>query len=152
MVTITSFAKHADMKAGPVKGSPSDTTPNFSFNENLHLCFDHHASDLERVGVRGNQMINPNEPSATRVFYEHCSGTSKFSKFSTELMKAVDRTDPAQYSKESIQGSRCSRVKSNVVISDMHERRRIGTDQQVPDLYPLSRLQYFKKNQNALKG
>ena len=146
MVTITLFAEPADMKAGCVEDSPSDTTPNFSYNEDLHLYFDHHASDLERVGAHDNQMINPNEPSAAQVFYEHCSGTSKFSKFSTELMKAVDRTDPAQYSKENIQGPRCSRDKGKVVISDVRERRRIGADQPVPGLYPLSRVQYFNKN------
>ena len=86
MVTITMFAEPADMKAGCVEDSPSDTTPNFSYNEDLHLRFDHHASDLERVGAHDNQIINPNEPSAARVFYEYCSSTSKFSKFSTELI------------------------------------------------------------------
>ena len=39
-----------------------------------HYCFDHHASEVARVGSQHNLAIDPQAPSAARVVYDYYSG------------------------------------------------------------------------------
>jgi nanoRNase/pAp phosphatase (c-di-AMP/oligoRNAs hydrolase) len=66
------------------------------------LCFDHHISETERVGLRENHVISPDAPSAARVVYDYFGGKEKFPSIPDNLMEAVDKADSAQFSEEDI--------------------------------------------------
>lgn len=102
MVGATLFAEPADMQAGHIAVGPDDITANLPYIESVHLCFDHHVSELERVGARDNLVIDPDAPSAARVIYKHFGGKQGFPQISEELMAAVDQADSAQYTEEDI--------------------------------------------------
>ncbi len=102
MVGATLFAEPADMQAGRIAVGPEDITANLPYMESVHLCFDHHVSEVERVGRRDNLVIDPEAPSAARVIYEHFGGRQGFPQISDELMAAVDQADSAQYTEEDI--------------------------------------------------
>jgi nanoRNase/pAp phosphatase (c-di-AMP/oligoRNAs hydrolase) len=68
----------------------------------VHLCFDHHVSESERVGAKDNHIIDPHAPSAARVVYEYYGGADKLPKISSKLMEEVDKADSAQYGREDI--------------------------------------------------
>jgi len=96
------FAEPKAMQDGLIKITPNDITTNLPYVEGVHLCFDHHISETERVGQRDNHIIDPNAPSAARVVYNHFGGKDKFPSIPDELMEAVDKADSAQYSEEDI--------------------------------------------------
>ncbi len=96
------FAEPKAMQDGLVKITENDITTNLPYVEGVHLCFDHHVSETERVGDRENHIIEADAPSAARVVYNHFGGKDKFPSIPDELMEAVDRADSAQYSEEDI--------------------------------------------------
>ncbi len=96
------FADPGDMQAGKVAVSDRDITANLPYRDEVHLCFDHHLSEIERVGEHSNLIIDPKAPSAARVIYSHFGGKQKFPKISDDLMAAVDQADSAQYTREDI--------------------------------------------------
>lgn len=96
------FAEPKEMQDGLVKITSNDITTNLPYVEGVHLCFDHHVSETERVGDRDNHIIDPNAPSAARVVYNHFGGKEAFPSIPDELMDAVDKADSAQYSEEDI--------------------------------------------------
>lgn len=102
MIDGIKFAEPGDMQAGKVAVSERDITANLPYRDEVHLCFDHHLSEVERVGERRNLIIDPEAPSAARVIYTHFGGKQKFPKISDELMAAVDQADSAQYTMEDI--------------------------------------------------
>jgi oligoribonuclease NrnB/cAMP/cGMP phosphodiesterase (DHH superfamily) len=102
MVGTTLLAEPADMQAGRIAVGPDDLTANLPYVEAVHLCFDHHVSELERVGKRENLVIDAQAPSAAGVIYQHFGGAKGFPNISAELMAAVDQADSAQYSEEDI--------------------------------------------------
>ena len=102
MIDDIVFAEPNDMQQGRVPVSEKDISANLPFVEGIHLCFDHHASELERVGERDNLVIDPDAPSAARVVYKHFGGKEKFPAISTDLLDAVDQADSAQFTEEDI--------------------------------------------------
>lgn len=102
MIDDTLFAEPADMQGGRVKVGPDDITSNLPYVEHVHMCFDHHVSEIERVGARDNLIIDPDAPSAARLIYQHFGGKDGFPEISEELMAAVDQADSAQYTEEDI--------------------------------------------------
>jgi len=102
MIDDTAFAEPADMQAGRVAVEDRDITANLPYVEGVHLCFDHHSSELDRVGEHDNLVIDPHAPSTARVIYRHYGGKSGFPEISEELMAAVDQSDSAQFSEEDI--------------------------------------------------
>ena len=102
MVGETLLAEPADMQAGKIAVGPDVITANLPYVEQVHLAFDHHVSELERVGTHENLVIDPNAPSAARVIYKHFGGKEGFPQISEELMAAVDQADSAQYTEEDI--------------------------------------------------
>lgn len=102
MVDEVVFAEPNDMQRGLVQVSSRDITSNLPYRDEVHLCFDHHRSELERVGQRDNLVNDPEAPSAARVIYEHYGGASGFPEISAEMMAAVDQADSAQYNMEDI--------------------------------------------------
>ena len=103
MLESIKFVHPKDVQDGKVELGPTDITTNLPYSENVHLAFDHHVSEVTRVGVgKTNQVIIPNAPSAARVVYEHFGGKQAFPRVSDELMAVVDKADSAQFTLDEI--------------------------------------------------
>jgi len=102
MIEDISFAEPQEMQAGKVAIGTHDITANLPYVEGVHICFDHHVSESERIGARENHIINPTAPSAARVVYEYYGGAEKLPNISLDLMAAVDKADSAQYKEEEV--------------------------------------------------
>jgi len=96
------FVHPKDMQDGKVPVTERDITTNLPYVEGVHLAFDHHASETERVGKRDNHIIDPDAPSAARVVWRYYGGKEKFSDIPDEMMEAVDKADAAQFSRDEI--------------------------------------------------
>ncbi len=102
MIDDILFAEPNDMQQGRVPVSDKDISANLPYVEGIHLCFDHHLSEVERVGEKDNLIIDADAPSAARVVYRHFGGKESFPRISVELLDAVDQADSAQYTGEDI--------------------------------------------------
>jgi len=102
LVSEVVFAEPRAMQAGLVHINENDITTNLPYVDGVHLCFDHHVSEKERVGPKENHIIEADAPSAARVVYNYFGGKEKFPSISDELMAAVDKADSADYSEEDI--------------------------------------------------
>ena len=98
------FVHPKDMQDGTVDVTPRDITTNLPYVASCYLCFDHHASEVERAGGEcyKNQIIDPEAPSAARVVYNHYGGKTVFSDISDDMMEAVDKADSAQFTPNEI--------------------------------------------------
>ncbi len=97
------FVHPKDMQDGKIEVTNRDITTNLPYVEGVHLAFDHHASEIERVGGhRENHIIDPIAMSAARVVYDHYGGEEALPNVDDEMMDAVDTCDAAQLSKEQI--------------------------------------------------
>ena len=96
------FAEPKAMQDGLVKITENDITTNLPYVDGVHLCFDHHISETERVTDHDNHVIDADAPSAARVVYNHFGGKEKFPNIPDDLMDAVDRADSAQFTEEDI--------------------------------------------------
>ena len=102
MIEEITFVHPKDMQDGKVSISNRDITTNLPYVDGAHLVFDHHASEVERVGSRPNHVIDATAPSASRVVWRHYGGKERFPKVSDEMMTAVDQADSAQYGRADI--------------------------------------------------
>ncbi len=97
------FVHPKDVQDGKVELTPGDITTNLPYRPEVHLAFDHHASETERVNGRpDNHVIDPNAMSAARVVYDYFGGAERFPAISSEMMNAVDKADAAQFSRTEI--------------------------------------------------
>jgi len=97
------FVHPKDMQDGKIAVTSRDISTNLPYVEGIGLCFDHHASEVERVGgKRDNHVIDESAMSAARVVYDHYGGKAKFPRVSDEMMAAVDKCDAARLSREEI--------------------------------------------------
>lgn len=99
------FAHPKDMQDGVIEVGPRDITTNLPYCAGVHMCFDHHASETTRVqGDPDNRVIDAHAPSAARVVYNYFGGRDNpaFAHISEDMMKAVDKADAAQFSREDI--------------------------------------------------
>ena len=99
-----SFVHPKDMQDGKVEIGPRDITTNLPYVPGCHLAFDHHASELSRLGDQrpANLIIDADSPSAARVVYKHFGGAAAFPNITAEMMDAVDKADSAHFSVEEI--------------------------------------------------
>ena len=102
MIDEVIFAEPGEMQSGKIPVTDNDITTNLPYVEGVHLCIDHHRSEIERVGEKENLIINPDKPSAARVVYDHFGGAAAFPNISQEMLDAVDKADAAQYTEEDI--------------------------------------------------
>ncbi|MCK5167437.1 MAG: exopolyphosphatase [Rhodospirillaceae bacterium] len=102
IVSEVVFAEPRAMQAGLVNITENDITTNLPYVDGVHLCFDHHVSESERVGPKENHIIDPDAPSAARVVYNYFGGKEKFPSIDDALMTAVDKADSADYNEEDI--------------------------------------------------
>lgn len=103
LIDDVTFAHPKDMQDGLVEVGPNDITTNLPYVEGVYLAFDHHASEVERVGEqKDNHVIDETAPSAARVVYDYFGGAAKMPDITAEMMDAVDKADSAAFSKEEI--------------------------------------------------
>jgi nanoRNase/pAp phosphatase (c-di-AMP/oligoRNAs hydrolase) len=98
------FVHPKDMQDGKIEIGPRDITTNLPYVAGCHMAFDHHASEIIRLGHNrpANLIIDAGAPSAARVVYNHFGGAEAFPNISDEMMAAVDQADSAQYSRDDI--------------------------------------------------
>lgn len=97
------FVHPKDMQDGLIEVSDQDISTNLPYVEGIGLAFDHHLSEVSRVGEsRPNHIIDPNAMSAARVVYNYYKQGDNLHRISDEIMEAVDKADAAQYSLEEI--------------------------------------------------
>ncbi len=97
MIDEVEFVHPKDMQDGKVEVSARDITTNLPYVEGVHLAFDHHISELERVGTKDNYITDPDASSCAGVVYEYFGGEEKFPKIDEELMWAVDKVDSGNF-------------------------------------------------------
>lgn len=103
MLDTIKFVHPKDVQDGKIELTADDITTNLPYSENVYLAFDHHFSETLRVqGVKANQIIDPNAPSAARVVYEYFGGREAFPNVPEEMMLAVDKADSAQFTQEEV--------------------------------------------------
>ena len=102
MIDEIKFVHPKDMQDGRVPVSERDITTNLPYCEGVHLAFDHHSSEVLRVGKRDNHIIDPHADSAARVVFRHYGGMESFADIPEEMMVAVDQADSARFSQDEI--------------------------------------------------
>ncbi len=99
LIDEITFVHPKDMQDGKIAIGPRDITTNLPYVPGAHLAFDHHESEIARLGERPtNHIIEAHAPSAARVVYNYYGGAQTFQRITRELMQAVDQADSAQYS------------------------------------------------------
>lgn len=99
------FVHPKDMQDGKVEITDRDITTNLPYVPGVHLAFDHHDSELERVADSpDNHVIVAGAMSAARVVFDHFGGRDAFDpdRITDVMMDAVDKADAAQFSLEEI--------------------------------------------------
>ncbi len=104
MIDEITFVHPKDMQDGKVPITDRDITTNLPYVPGAAMVFDHHASEMERVGGTKdpNYIIDPTADSAARVVYRHYGAEKTFPMISEALMQAVDQADSARYSLDDI--------------------------------------------------
>jgi nanoRNase/pAp phosphatase (c-di-AMP/oligoRNAs hydrolase) len=99
------FVHPKDMQDGKVEVRPTDITTNLPYVPGVHLAFDHHDSEVERLdGLKpANHVIDPAARSAARVVFDHFGGETVFGGQPwNELLPAVDKADSADFTEGEI--------------------------------------------------
>lgn len=97
------FVHPKDMQDGIIEVGPRDITTNLPYVPTAYLAFDHHASELERVGeTHDNYVTDVSAPSAARVVYNYFGGAARFPDIAEDMMTAVDKADSAAFTREDI--------------------------------------------------
>ena len=97
------FVHPKDMQDGTILISENDISTNLPYVQGVHIAFDHHSSEMERLDdAPANHVIDPDAPSAARVVFDYYGGRQEFKRVSEEMMDAVDKADSAQFSKDEI--------------------------------------------------
>jgi len=92
------FVHPKDMQDGLIEVTGQDISTNLPYVEGVHLAFDHHLSEISRLGEKkDNHIIEPDAPSAARVVYNYYGGKERFSMISEDMMVAVDKADAAWF-------------------------------------------------------
>ena len=103
MIDDIKFVHPKDMQDGRIRVTDKDITTNLPYVKGVHMAFDHHSSELTRVGsTNKNHIFDPEAPSAARLVYEYYNGRTRLKKIGKEIMTAVDKSDSAQFTKEEI--------------------------------------------------
>ena len=97
------FVHPRQMQHGQVVLTERDISSNLPYVAGIYMAFDHHLSEITRVGTDCRNFIcNPEKPSAARVIYEYFNMTEKFPSLFDELLLNVDKADSADFTKEDI--------------------------------------------------
>lgn len=97
------FVHPKDMQDGLIEVGPRDITTNLPYVDTVCMAFDHHASEVERVGSgQVNYVTDVDAPSAARVVYNYFGGAERFVNISDDMMRAVDKADSAAFTRDDI--------------------------------------------------
>lgn len=99
------FVHPKDMQDGKIEITDRDITTNLPYVPGVHLAFDHHDSEVERVrDSPDNHIIVAGAESAARVVFDHFGGRGAFDpeRITDDMMDAVDKADAAQFSLDEI--------------------------------------------------
>jgi nanoRNase/pAp phosphatase (c-di-AMP/oligoRNAs hydrolase) len=98
------FVHPKDMQDGKVELLPTDITTNLPYVPGVHLAFDHHDSEVDRVGADNDgHVIVAAADSAARVVYDHFGGREVFGAEPwDEILEFVDKADAAKFSESEI--------------------------------------------------
>jgi nanoRNase/pAp phosphatase (c-di-AMP/oligoRNAs hydrolase) len=98
------FVHPKDMQDGKIELRPTDITTNLPYQPGVHIAFDHHDSEVERVADSpDNHVIVAGADSAARVVYEYFGGQEVFGRDPwDEILEAVDKADAAKFSESEI--------------------------------------------------
>ena len=103
MIDGIKFVHPKDMQDGTVLVADTDISTNLPYVKGVHLAFDHHASEIKRLGsLPRNYIVDPNAPSAARVVYRYYGGAERFPRVSEDMMAAVDKSDSGQLTETDI--------------------------------------------------
>ena len=96
------FVHPKDLQDGKIDVTEKDLLANVPYVTGCGMWFDHHASELERIGVdatvEGAQYA---APSAARIVYEYYGGSNRLPHME-EMVTAVDRVDSAHLTVDEI--------------------------------------------------
>lgn len=102
MIDDMKFVHPKDMQDGIIEVTENDILANVPYVPGCGLWFDHHSSELERMGekveFKGETRL---APSAARVVYDYYGGRETFGDID-DIMQGVDKADAAQFSREDI--------------------------------------------------
>lgn len=104
LVQDVTFVHPQDMQAGNIAVDDGVVTANLPYVEGCHLAFDHHSSELQRMGgARPDNLINdPEAASCARVIYDHFGAEAAFPTIPATLLRAVDKADAAEFTEMEI--------------------------------------------------
>ncbi len=102
IVDSWTFVHPKDVQDGLVEVTKNDVLANVPFAEGCGMWFDHHSSELARMG-RDNRTLGECRlaPSTARVIYDYYDGDNRLSHFS-ELVIDCDKVDSGQLTLEEI--------------------------------------------------
>jgi hypothetical protein len=96
------FVHPKDIQDGKITATDNDIVANIPYIKGCKLWFDHHSSEIERLGEKVYfEGVSKLAPSCARVIYEYYGGDEKFKQFS-EMIYYVDKTDSANLSIDEI--------------------------------------------------
>lgn len=95
------FAHPKDLQDGKVEVGSKDVLANVPYVKGCGLWFDHHTSEMERLGDIEFEGESKPLPSCARVIYEYY-GADKFPETFIPMMDAVDKVDSADLTPEEI--------------------------------------------------
>ncbi len=103
MIADIKFVHPKDVQDGKIEITHNDITTNLPYIEAAHMVFDHHASEIIRVGTnKPHHIIDPDAPSTARVVYNYFGGKEVFPNIPDAMMIAVDKADSAQFTMEDV--------------------------------------------------
>ena len=95
------FVHPKDIQDGLVEANENDVLANIPYIKGCGIWFDHHTSEIERLGditCEGDRRITP---SCARIVYDYYGGAARFPKM-TEMINFVDRVDSADLTADEI--------------------------------------------------
>jgi len=102
LIDDVKFVHPKDLQDGSFQAESRDILCNVPYVPGCGMWFDHHSSELDRVGWDQNvEGVSKKAPSCAGIVYEFFGGEQKFGKFA-ELVKVVDKVDSGQLTLDDI--------------------------------------------------
>ncbi|MCC8194289.1 MAG: exopolyphosphatase [Deltaproteobacteria bacterium] len=93
LVDRYAFVHPKDLQDGLFPVDKNDILANVAYAPGCGMWFDHHSSELDRVGTVAVEGLVKVAPSCARVVWEYFGGHAKFSAHLDSLLEAVDKVD-----------------------------------------------------------
>lgn len=102
LVDSYAFVHPKDLQDGLVPVTEDDILVNVAYTPGCGMWFDHHSSEMERVGhvpVKGRVRV---APSCARVVWEYFGGAAGFDARLESLLEAVDKVDSGRLAADEV--------------------------------------------------